>query len=58
MDKNGTIDYTEFIAATMHRHKLQKEEDLLKAFLYFDNDGSGSVNALSLSLNNGIYISC
>ncbi|TQD97886.1 hypothetical protein C1H46_016411 [Malus baccata] len=41
IDKNGTIDYTEFITATMHRHKLEKEENLYKAFLFFDKDQSG-----------------
>ncbi|RWW39715.1 hypothetical protein BHE74_00054936 [Ensete ventricosum] len=41
VDKNGTIDYIEFITATMHRHKLEKEEHLLKAFEHFDKDHSG-----------------
>lgn len=41
VDKSGTIDYTEFITATMHRHKLEKEENLYKAFKYFDEDDSG-----------------
>ncbi|CAD5174860.1 unnamed protein product [Musa acuminata subsp. malaccensis] len=43
VDKNGTIDYLEFITATMHRHKLEKEEHLLKAFEYFDKDHSGYI---------------
>ncbi|MED6180780.1 Calcium-dependent protein kinase 29 [Stylosanthes scabra] len=42
VDKSGTIDYYEFITATMHRHKLEKEENLYKAFQYFDKDNSGS----------------
>lgn len=41
VDKSGSIDYIEFITATMHRHKLEKEENLLKAFEYFDKDQSG-----------------
>lgn len=41
MDKSGTIDYIEFITATMHRHRLEKEEHLLEAFKYFDKDRSG-----------------
>lgn len=41
VDKNGTIDYNEFIIATMHRHGLDKEENLIKAFQYFDTDSSG-----------------
>ncbi|XP_010266896.1 PREDICTED: calcium-dependent protein kinase 29-like isoform X2 [Nelumbo nucifera] len=43
VDGNGTIDYIEFIAATMHRHRLEKEEHLYKAFEHFDKDGSGFI---------------
>ncbi|KAK6131322.1 hypothetical protein DH2020_034925 [Rehmannia glutinosa] len=43
VDKNGTIDYIEFITATMHRHRLDKEENLFKAFRYFDKDNSGYI---------------
>ncbi|KAL1311961.1 hypothetical protein AAHE18_16G003200 [Arachis hypogaea] len=43
VDKSGTIDYYEFITATMHRHKLEKEENLYKAFQYFDKDSSGYI---------------
>lgn len=50
MDKSGTIDYIEFITATMHRHRLEKEEHLLEAFKYFDKDRSGFVFFFVLSL--------
>ncbi|KAD0637535.1 hypothetical protein R6Q59_012364 [Mikania micrantha] len=43
VDKNGTIDYIEFITATMHRHKLDREENLYKAFQHFDKDDSGFI---------------
>lgn len=43
MDKSGTIDYIEFITATMHRHRLEKEENLIEAFKFFDKDRSGFV---------------
>ncbi|OVA15943.1 Protein kinase domain [Macleaya cordata] len=43
VDRSGTIDYVEFITATMHRHRLDKEENLYKAFRYFDKDGSGFI---------------
>ncbi|KAK7376680.1 hypothetical protein VNO80_02094 [Phaseolus coccineus] len=43
VDKNGTIDYQEFITATINRHKLEKEENLYKAFRYFDKDNSGYI---------------
>lgn len=45
VDKSGTIDYQEFITATINRHKLEKEENLYKAFQYFDKDNSGSVRS-------------
>ncbi|CAM8989636.1 unnamed protein product [Rhodiola kirilowii] len=43
VDGNGTIDYIEFITATMHRHKLERDENLFNAFQYFDKDGSGFI---------------
>ncbi|KAI9201622.1 hypothetical protein LWI28_026303 [Acer negundo] len=43
VDKNVSIDYTEFITATMHRRKLEKEEHLYKAFQYFNSDSSGFI---------------
>ncbi|XP_022975823.1 calcium-dependent protein kinase 29 [Cucurbita maxima] len=43
VDKNGTIDYGEFITATMHRHRLDKEENIYNAFRFFDRDGSGFI---------------
>jgi len=42
-DGNGSIDYIEFITATMHRHRLERDEHLFKAFQYFDKDNSGWV---------------
>ncbi|KAL9238129.1 hypothetical protein vseg_012599 [Gypsophila vaccaria] len=43
VDKNGSIDYMEFITATMHRHRLDKDENLYKTFQYFDKDNSGYI---------------
>lgn len=43
VDGNGTIDYIEFITATMHRHRLEREEHLYKAFQFFDKDSSGFI---------------
>ncbi|GLT91955.1 hypothetical protein SLE2022_098160 [Rubroshorea leprosula] len=43
VDSSGMIDTTEFIAATMHRHRVETEENLSKAFQYFDKDGSGFI---------------
>ena len=44
VDGNGSIDYIEFITATMHRHKLEREDHLYKAFQHFDTDNSGYEN--------------
>ena len=41
VDGNGTIDYVEFISATMHMNRLEKEDHIFKAFEYFDKDHSG-----------------
>jgi calcium-dependent protein kinase len=41
IDNNGTIDYGEFLAATLHLNKMEREENLVAAFAYFDKDGSG-----------------
>ncbi|TMW96385.1 hypothetical protein EJD97_007468 [Solanum chilense] len=43
VDGNGTIDYIEFVTATMHRHRLERDDDLFKAFQYFDTDHSGFI---------------
>ncbi|PHT49670.1 Calcium-dependent protein kinase 9 [Capsicum baccatum] len=43
VDGNGTIDYIEFITATMHRHRLERDEHLFKAFQHFDKDNSGFI---------------
>ncbi|KAJ8754660.1 hypothetical protein K2173_010751 [Erythroxylum novogranatense] len=43
VDGNGSIDYIEFITATMHRHRLERDEHLYKAFQFFDKDNSGFI---------------
>ncbi|KAL0722878.1 hypothetical protein Bca4012_037477 [Brassica carinata] len=43
VDGNGSIDYIEFATATMHRHKLESNENLYKAFQHFDKDGNGYI---------------
>lgn len=43
VDNNGTIDYGEFIAATLHLNKVEREDHLFAAFSYFDKDGSGYI---------------
>lgn len=41
VDGNGTIDYIEFITATMHMNRMEREDLLYKAFEFFDKDSSG-----------------
>ncbi|KAJ8772598.1 hypothetical protein K2173_027775 [Erythroxylum novogranatense] len=43
VDKNGIIDYVEFITAVMHHHKLDREEHLFKSFQFFDKEGKGFI---------------
>ena len=45
VDNSGTIDYGEFIAATLHFNKIEREDHLFAAFSYFDKDGSGYITA-------------
>ena len=42
-DKNGYIDYSEFLTAAYDRQKLITEPNLKKAFALFDADGDGSI---------------
>jgi calcium-dependent protein kinase len=42
-DNNMTINYEEFIAATVPLNKIDREEHLIAAFTYFDKDGSGYI---------------
>ncbi|KAH9606305.1 hypothetical protein KSS87_000220 [Heliosperma pusillum] len=42
-DGSGSIDYIEFVTATMHRYRLERDDQLYKAFQYFDKDNSGYI---------------
>ena len=48
VDKNGKIDYTEFLAATMQKKMYLKEERLYEAFCNFDLDGCGKITKKEL----------
>lgn len=43
VDGNSKIDYSEFLAATMHSNKLNREDNMIMAFKHFDTDGSGFI---------------
>ena len=44
MDGNGELDYEEFIAATLSTAKMENEDNLARAFAYFDKDNSGYIS--------------
>ena len=43
MDHSGSIDYSEFIIATMDLKKAMSKEKLKEAFEIFDKDGNGFI---------------
>lgn len=43
IDNSGSIDYGEFLAATLHLNKMDREENLIAAFSFFDKDASGYI---------------
>lgn len=44
IDGNGTIDYTEFVMATMNEKTFMTNEKLQQAFKMFDKDGNGTIS--------------
>ena len=44
LDGNGTIDYTEFVMATISESNLVTQERLKQAFKMFDKDNSGALS--------------
>ena len=44
IDKNGTIDYNEFVLATINKNNLLNQERLESTFKMFDKDGNGSIS--------------
>lgn len=47
-DNSGSIDYTEFLAATMDAQIFLREDYLRTAFNMFDVDGSGKIDKTEL----------
>lgn len=48
-DKNGAINYTEFIAATLNKILINDKSKIEKAFKVLDKNGDGSINATDLA---------
>ena len=44
LDGNGTIDYTEFVMATINERNLVTDQRLRQAFELFDADKSGALS--------------
>lgn len=49
-DDSGTINYTEFLAATMDAQTFLREDYLKTAFQLFDKDNSGSIDKSELGI--------
>ncbi|KAK9277815.1 hypothetical protein L1049_027371 [Liquidambar formosana] len=43
VDGNGVLDYGEFVAVTIHLQRMENDEHLRRAFMFFDKDGSGYI---------------
>lgn len=43
VDKDGYLDYGEFVAISVHLRKMGNDDHLRKAFDFFDRDGSGYI---------------
>lgn len=43
-DNSGSIDYTEFLAATIDQKTFMRDDYLKTAFNMFDKDGSGKIS--------------
>eukprot|EP00923_Selenidium_pygospionis_P035508 GHVN01061944.1.p1 GENE.GHVN01061944.1~~GHVN01061944.1.p1 ORF type:complete len:505 (+),score=94.94 GHVN01061944.1:247-1761(+) len=47
-DKNGYLEYSEFVTVAMDRRQLLSKDRLKRAFDMFDTDGSGQISAKEL----------
>jgi calcium-dependent protein kinase len=58
MNKEGEINFTEFLVAAMNREKLLNSKQIEKAFKMFDDDGNGYIDLEELKLAmSGIKLS-
>ncbi|KAK1443235.1 serine/threonine-protein kinase [Babesia gibsoni] len=53
-DKNGYIDYSEFLTVAMDRRNLTRKDRLEKAFKLFDADDSGTISSTELAKIFGV----
>lgn len=45
IDKNGSIDFAEWSAATINKSALLNDKNLKECFKMFDRDGGGTISA-------------
>mgnify|MGYP000108358632 FL=1 len=45
---NGTLDYGEFVAITVHLQRMDNDEYLRRAFSFFDVNGDGFIDSNEL----------
>lgn len=48
MDGDGTLNYGEFVAVSVHLRKMANDEHLHKAFAFFDQNQSGYIEVEEL----------
>lgn len=53
-DKNGYIEYSEFLTVAMDRKVLLSSDRLTRAFQMFDTDGSGKISSAELATLFGV----
>lgn len=54
VDKNGEIEFSEFVTATVSRDKLLQDEKLRQAFRVYDKDDSGSISCDEIKETLGV----
>lgn len=58
MNREGEINFTEFLVAAMNREKLLNAKQIEKAFKMFDDDGNGYIDLEELKMAmNGVKLS-
>lgn len=55
-DKNGAINYTEFVAATLRSDVYQDNKHLMNAFEFLDQDGNGFIEEKELAKVIGLSL--
>lgn len=54
----GSIDYEEFLAATVNLNHLEKEDTMYNAFRHFDTDNSGYITQQEMEDALSVHTMC